>query len=186
MSALVDSRKSLRRELLTRRSGMSVAEREQADASLRTHLLSWLRQAPVAAATPWVAWYWPIQAEPDLRPIWDAYGRPALPVVRAAGAALVFAPFESADGLVRDAAGVPAPTGPVVEPELIIVPCLGFFARDGHRVRLGYGGGYYDRTLPRLSATALGVAYDWGRLENFRPEAHDAPLAAIVTDRGVY
>jgi 5,10-methenyltetrahydrofolate synthetase len=65
----------------------------------------------------------------------------------------------------------------------LIVPLLGF---DAAGYRLGYGGGYYDRTLATLTPRPLtvGVGYELGRLETIHPQAHDIPLDAIVTEAG--
>lgn len=85
----------------------------------------------------------------------------------------------------RDECGIPSPDGPPVEPDVVLVPCLGYTSSG---FRLGYGGGYYDRWLAaHPHVTAIGVA--WSACEvneaEFVPQAHDQPLMLIVTERGV-
>ena len=77
--------------------------------------------------------------------------------------------------------GIPCPTGARVEPDVLLVPCLGFTPQG---YRLGYGGGYYDRYLAaHPGVCALGVAWDAGLLtaEQLSPQAHDQPLMAVFT-----
>jgi 5-formyltetrahydrofolate cyclo-ligase len=72
----------------------------------------------------------------------------------------------------------------VVQPSLLLIPLLGF---DSQGYRLGYGGGYYDRTLAalRLKPLTIGIGYEAGRLETIQPQPHDIPLDAVVTESGI-
>jgi len=85
----------------------------------------------------------------------------------------------------EDAYGIPKPkdTEPI-HPTLLFVPCVGY-GPGGYR--LGYGGGFYDRTLATLQPrpTTVGLGYTHGYLDEFEPEAHDLPLDAILNDNGV-
>jgi 5,10-methenyltetrahydrofolate synthetase len=84
-----------------------------------------------------------------------------------------------------DDCGLPASSGVPVEPDVVLVPCLGFTA-SGHR--LGYGGGYFDRWLAQHpDVTAVGVAWAVAALDadEFVPDTHDQPLTLIVTEHGV-
>lgn len=88
------------------------------------------------------------------------------------------------DALLPDEVKIPAPTGMVIVPEVLIVPCVGYTA-SGYR--LGYGGGYFDRYLaahPHI--TTVGVALSAALLSDaeLAPQAHDRPLSVIVTERG--
>ena len=79
--------------------------------------------------------------------------------------------------------GIPAPAeGEWVLPEVLLVPLLGF---DGAGYRLGYGGGYYDRTLAamRTKPLAIGIGYELLRLGTIHPRPHDVPMDLIVTKR---
>jgi 5,10-methenyltetrahydrofolate synthetase len=139
--------------------------------------------------TPIVAVYWPMAGEPDPREAMARWHRDgwalALPVVRERAAPLDFRAWAPGDPLEPGLLGTWQPRE-VVEcrPDLLVIPCLGFDARG---YRLGYGGGFYDRTLaafeqagPRVAT--LGVARDDAQLVGFEPQAHDCPLDAIVTE----
>jgi 5-formyltetrahydrofolate cyclo-ligase len=85
----------------------------------------------------------------------------------------------------HDECGIPTAAGAEVVPDVVLVPCVGY-TREGFR--LGYGGGYYDRWLAEHPhVTAIGVAWSFSELgaDMLQPQAHDVPLALIVTERGV-
>ena len=135
-----------------------------------------------------VAAYWPIRDEADPRPaLTDHQGRLALPVVGDRDAPLTFRDWRPDAPLVPGPFGTshPGPDAPVLRPDVVIVPLAGFDAR-GHR--LGYGGGFYDRTLRALRAEgavlAIGLAWACQQVESIPVEPTDEPLDLIVTDRG--
>nr|WP_256447506.1 5-formyltetrahydrofolate cyclo-ligase [Paracoccus sp. C2R09] len=135
-----------------------------------------------------VAAYWPIRDEADPRPALDDHqGRLALPVVVGRDMPLVFREWKSELPLVRGDFGIAHPTDDMAElrPDVVIVPLAGF---DGRGNRLGYGGGFYDRSLRQLRATgpvlAIGLAYGCQRVESIPAEDFDEPLDLIVTDAG--
>jgi len=85
----------------------------------------------------------------------------------------------------RDDCGIPTADGAPAEPDVVLVPCVGFTA-SGHR--LGYGGGYFDRWLAaHPGVTSVGVAWAFARLDDaeLAPEPHDQRLTLIVTEDGV-
>ncbi len=137
-----------------------------------------------------VAGYAPIRHEIDVMPLMEALhaaGRKlALPVVEERNAPLIFRAWEPGGPLRKAAFGVPepAPGAPRVRPDVLIVP-LAAFDRSGHR--LGYGGGYYDRTLRALRregpVMAMGAAFSGQELDIVPHDENDEPLDAIVTDR---
>lgn len=177
-------RRALRREMVTRRSMLGEAEHAGLSARIVGHLLAAL---PVPRV---VAFCWPIKHEPDVRAIadsWAAQGaKAALPVVLAEGAALAFRLWTAATPLENDRYGIPTPTtGDFVQPDLILLPLNGF---DAAGYRLGYGGGYFDRTLAALSPRplAVGVGFEVNRLPTIRPERHDQRLDWIVTEAGIF
>jgi len=157
-----------------------------------------------------IALYWPIQQEIDLRQClieWAKakHGRQlALPVMRA-DKQLDFYAWQDGDRLVSQQHGIsePNPKDPKIqsiEPDCVLIPCVGWsWAINTHRDslqmhywRLGYGGGYFDRTLARLrttkpSITCIGVGYDWQQLSptQWQAEAHDEPLDAMLTEAGL-
>jgi 5-formyltetrahydrofolate cyclo-ligase len=111
----------------------------------------------------------------------------ALPVVTGKGQPLVFRRWEPGGPLEEAHFGihVPPATAGEVEPDVLLVPMLAF---DRQGYRLGYGGGFYDRTLERLRAlkpvTAIGVAFAAQEVAEVMRGAHDQPLDFILTERG--
>lgn len=137
-----------------------------------------------------LAGYLPIRTEIDPRPAMaeaSAYGPVSVPVIDAPDAPLRFALWEPDMPLVRGAFGAMIPADPVWSvPEILIVPLVAFTATGG---RLGYGGGFYDRTLQALRAQgpvlAVGFAYGAQVAETLPHDPNDQPLDMIVTDRDI-
>jgi len=136
-----------------------------------------------------VAGYHPFRDEADPRQLMAALAalghRLALPCVVAARSALVFREWKSGDRLKPNAYGIAEPLADAAErvPDAVLVPLLAFDA-SGHR--LGYGGGYYDRTFEALPRRLLiGIAYSGQEINAVPREAHDHRLDMIVTENGV-
>ncbi|MEK9645455.1 MAG: 5-formyltetrahydrofolate cyclo-ligase [Alphaproteobacteria bacterium] len=136
-----------------------------------------------------VSLYRTMRDEIDVGPLGDALAArgvvAALPVMQGADAPLAFRSWHAGDALADAAFGVREPAGgETVTPDILAVPLLAFDAR-GHR--LGYGGGYYDRTLRSLRAVgdvlAVGVAYDEQETVSVPVDDRDETLDMIVTDR---
>jgi 5-formyltetrahydrofolate cyclo-ligase len=107
-----------------------------------------------------------------------------LPVVDKVHKTLTFYAWYPGCPMEEDAYNIPKPKDTeIVVPTLLFVPCLGF-GPGGYR--LGYGGGFYDRTLASLQPkpVTVGLAYSHAYVPSFEPEAHDVPLAAILTEEG--
>ncbi len=145
--------------------------------------------AALALEHPTVALYWPMAGEPDPRaalPNWHRAGWSlALPRVQARAEALRFCAWAPGEPLVPGLLGTRQPADcRECLPDVVVVPCLGFDARG---FRLGYGGGYYDRTLARLAAlgrrcVAIGVADDEAEISGFEPHVHDRALDWVLTE----
>jgi 5,10-methenyltetrahydrofolate synthetase len=174
---------ALRESLLATRRAIGADLRHQWDAAIGAGVLAWWASNPVSS----LGVYWPIRGEPDLRPVYaklDELGvRLSLPVVAGKAAALEFAPWMPGDPVVKGVLGVsvPASTTTKVQPDAVLIPCVGF---SRERIRLGYGGGFYDRTLaaaPYLHA--VGIAYSCA-LANFDADPHDIGLDLIITEIG--
>lgn len=139
-----------------------------------------------------VGFYWPLPGEFDARDAlarWlaaDARRQAALPVIAMKGHALAFHAWEPATPMRIGHHRIPEPQDtPALLPDLLLVPCVGF---DDDGYRLGYGGGYYDRTLAgwpgATKPVTVGIAYEACRVAALPREAHDVPLDAIVTEKG--
>ncbi|MBN8551734.1 MAG: 5-formyltetrahydrofolate cyclo-ligase [Caulobacterales bacterium] len=135
-----------------------------------------------------IALYNAIGAELDTGPLAQRLvfeGRDlCLPVVSERDAPLSFRAWRPGEALAPDAAGIlaPAPSAPLVIPEVILTPLLAFDAESG---RLGQGGGYYDRTFAAYpEAVRIGVAYAGQRVDRVPMEPHDMPLHGVLTETG--
>jgi 5-formyltetrahydrofolate cyclo-ligase len=138
-----------------------------------------------------VSGYWPAGAEFDVRPLLErlaAHGHPiVLPVVIERDAPLIFRVWRPGDPVVKgNGAWVPEPSAAEREPDVLLVPLVGF---DRRGTRLGQGAGYYDRTLLKLRAaraiTAIGVGYAVQELSDIPTGSYDQPLDAILTEAGL-
>lgn len=171
----------LRTELLANRQSISAEVRRNWDAAIGTALKNWLGSRRIRA----LGVYWPIRSEPDLRSIYEELAangmRLALPMVKAKDAPLVFLAWTPGDPLARDSYGVMVPqAAEEIAPDALLVPCVGF---NNGNYRLGYGGGFYDRTLAKTPRPeAVGIAYECGRAR-FEAEAFDVPLDVVITER---
>ncbi|KAA5603391.1 5-formyltetrahydrofolate cyclo-ligase [Blastochloris sulfoviridis] len=178
---------SLRREALARCTGLEAAARAAAAAAV---VARGLDAAMLAAAGQAVALFASLPKEIDTIPLaraLDAAGRAlALPAVIAPDAPLEFRRWRPGEALVRGPMGVPEPAAEacVVVPALIFVPLTAF---DRRGFRIGYGGGYYDRTLGALEKTgrpvAVGLAFAVQEVARVPDQPHDIRLDRIVTER---
>lgn len=171
----------LRKKLLAARKAMAREEKAWRDKAIAKRLLAWLEANPADC----VGVYWPTQGEPDLTGVYRVLAargiKLALPVVIGRDAPLEFHAWRPGDELVADKHGVMAPVqrGAVVLPELLVVPCVGF---DAHGYRLGYGGGYYDRTLAvSQPPRTVGIAYAMCEAV-FSVAEHDVRLGVVLTE----
>jgi len=184
-------RAEVRQQLLAARNALPASERAAANAALTEQLdpiiAQALEQQSIPRSEPIVGVYWSVRGEPDLS-VWYAQAwvrgwRLALPRT-VANQALEFGLWQPSSRLVNGPWQIPLPDPFIaVEPDLLIVPCLGF---DARRWRLGYGGGFYDRTLAARRTPAIGVARAFGQIGELVPEAHDIALDAIVTEYAVF
>ncbi|MEN9317110.1 MAG: hypothetical protein RIS35_3503 [Pseudomonadota bacterium] len=174
----------MRRDLLALRAAILPSERAAADAAIGHRLDAVLsRLAPAV-----VAGYWPMRDEPELIGLftrWHAAGVGiALPRVVGADQPLVFDRWSPGAPMAHGLFGTrhPASCEPLA-PEALLIPCVGF---DAGGYRLGYGGGFYDRTLPVMTGVfTIGIAYDECELAGFERAPHDRPLDRIVTQTRV-
>lgn len=160
--------------------------------AITTHLLSLLPAIAPRGNPLVIAGYWPKGDEVDVGPALSALGAAghatALPVVTGRAWPLIFRLWRPGHPLVPGAFQVmePMAEAPLAQPDIVLVPMLAF---DDRGYRLGYGGGFYDRTLEVLRAeaptVAVGIAYAGQRLESLPVDAYDERLDWIVTEAGV-
>ena len=201
-----NSPKTLRRNLLKQRTEFAA---EQNYAQIQALLIDHLNQLILEQGKSWqsIAIYWPIQDEVDLRSALLAWVKNApnrnlaLPFARA-DQHLDFYLWRQGDSLIPSQHGVPEPdpkntARPQITPDLILIPCVGWSSSivDGktHYWRLGYGGGYFDRTLAQLrknnpSLVCVGIGFDWQRLDDsqWAAQTHDEPLDMLITESGLH
>lgn len=187
---------ALRARLRQARTEISESQRSRGGLLMRGRLFTWLNLVREQAAKrgttvpTTIAAFWPIAYEPDLRPLLQQWAQAgialALPAIRDPDSPLEFRAWTPGDALQSGAFNVQEPLAdrPVVRPDVVLVPTLGYTVRAD---RLGYGGGYYDRTIHALrqtghDLTTIGIAWNEGLLDDdYEPASHDEPLDAVLT-----
>jgi len=172
---------ALRREMAARRKGIDAQTKARWDRQIGEQLVAWSKAQAITS----LGVYWPIKSEPDLRAAYAALAREgiamSLPVVFEKDAPLAFAAWTPGEEMLTDGMGiaVPAALRLVDMPQALVIPCLGF---NAGRFRLGYGGGFYDRTLEKTPRPlTVGVAYRM-LLADFPGAPHDVALDHIITE----
>jgi 5-formyltetrahydrofolate cyclo-ligase len=168
-----------------------LAQRQSLDAEARQHAAGVIARkldALVAAKQPAsIGLYWPIKHEINILPWADALARRtnvvlALPVVVTQNEPLEYWRWSQGEPLARGFWDIPIPGHrDMLTPDLMLAPLVGF---DKANYRLGYGGGYFDRTLASLSPRPMvvGVGYGFSALETIFPQPHDIPMDGVVTE----
>jgi len=183
-------RRAERTRLRAERDAMSVAGRAAAGKALGGHLRQLLAGRFGGAKDQILSAYWPIKGEPDLRPLMaELHGagvNVTLPVVEMKAAPLAFRRWTPQTRMVRGDWNilVPPPNADRLIPQITLAPCVGW---DGEGYRLGYGGGYFDRTLAALRPRpfTIGIGFHAARLATIYPQPHDIPLDVVLTERGM-
>lgn len=179
------ARAALRREKIAARLALPAEEHRRASARIFGHLARLLQSRPVGT----IGYCWPIRAEVDCRPLVAGLlgrgWRAVMPTVTTLDAPMTFRAWRPDAPMVADPFGIPVPateTGPV--PDVLLLPLVAF---DAAGYRLGYGGGYFDRTLAACAPrpTTIGVGFECCAVATIHPEPHDVPLDCIVTETGV-
>jgi 5,10-methenyltetrahydrofolate synthetase len=182
-------RTALRQEKIAARMAIDPATHAEFSAHLEAHLEALLLTQAAAQATLALAFCAPVRNEFDARPLvmrlirqgWRA----AMPVVIAPAMPMIFRAWTPQAPMSRDRHSIPIPTaGEELLPDIVLLPLVAF---DAAGYRLGYGGGYFDRTLAALVPRpfTIGIGFELARVPSIRPQAHDVPLEAIVTEAGV-
>lgn len=177
-------RKAKRTALIEQRLGMAASARAVRSEAITAALC----QILASCSGQVLGCYWPFKGEYDPRPLMRALHakgqKLALPVVVEKARPMIFRPWWPSAPMAHGIWNIPVPaTGEPVAPELLLVPLVGF---DGRRFRLGYGGGYYDRTLASLPdrPQAIGIGFEMARIATIHPQPHDIPMDRIVTEAG--
>ena len=185
IEALSRWRKAERARLIAARLAVGAA----ALAAWRRSIDGHLETLFVDSKATCVAFCWPIKNEYDARhfmkTLRERGALTALPVVVAPKQPLVFREWRPGIELAKGPLDIPYPVGSAeVAPDALLLPVVGFDARC---YRLGYGGGYFDRTLANLAPRllAIGVGYELSRIATIHPQAWDVPLDRIVTEAGL-
>jgi 5,10-methenyltetrahydrofolate synthetase len=167
--------------------------REALDADDRTarnrRIDDWLRDGFAALGGLRIGFCWPFRGEPDARFAvrrWRAVGsEAALPVVVAPRTPLVFRQWWPGAPMEAGVFDIPYPVDtPQLIPQAALVPVVGF---DPEGYRLGYGGGFFDRTLASLETkpVTIGLGHEIARLKTIHPQPHDIPFDCMVTETGI-
>ncbi|MBW0157535.1 5-formyltetrahydrofolate cyclo-ligase [Sedimentimonas flavescens] len=183
-------RKAERTRLRNARLALSSTEREVIDETLAGYLRQLLKDRFDGARGLVFSAYWPIKGEPDLRPLMAelhmAGVTVALPLVETRSAPLTFRRWTPETRMARGVWNIPVPPpeAPAVTPHIALAPLVGWTS-DGYR--LGYGGGYFDRTLAALRPKpfVIGIGFAAAQLATIFPQPHDIPLDLILTEKGV-
>ena len=178
-------RKLRRVALLAARMGAGGAQRKQWSQAIEVELHRLLPGLSPKA----VGFYWPYKGEFDARPLVQGLIEngvaAALPAVVKPKTPLEFRRWAPGTELESGVYDIPFPKErDLVTPEILLVPLLGF---DEAGYRLGYGGGYYDRTLASFAVRpyAIGIGFELSRLATIYPQPYDIPMNAIVTEAGL-
>jgi 5,10-methenyltetrahydrofolate synthetase len=174
-------RKGERSRLIALRCALPAEERALQTAAI----VRQLDEMIAAQSSEIISTYWPIRGEPDLRPWMRAAClrglRIALPVAVELGQPLTFREWRPDAAMARGLWKIPYPaTGPEVSPTTVLAPLVGF---DSKCYRLGYGGGFFDRTLAAMGGkpVVIGLGYPQLRIPTIFPQRHDIPMDWIVT-----
>ncbi len=179
-------REARRAELLAARMAVPEAQRRTWGRQITQHLKANFPQLQGLV----IGGYWPFRAEFDPRFLMHHFrsggARLALPVVARKHTPMIFREWWPGAPTVKAALGLPVPDGTeLLTPQALLIPPVGF---DERGYRLGYGGGYFDRTLAALQPQPLkiGVGFEIARMPTIHPQAHDIAMDFIVTENGVY
>jgi 5-formyltetrahydrofolate cyclo-ligase len=184
-SATTEPKAALRRAVLSLRRKIHKSRASSSEQTLKARLY-----AELGGAGKIIAGYWPIGDEINCRPAIEKFAseglQVVLPVVAGQGQVLIFRVWNPGEDLETGPFGTSHPgNGSAVRtPDVMLLPLVAF---DNKGQRLGYGAGYYDRTIAALRASgkilAVGVGYDEQEIEHIPADDHDQVMDAVITDR---
>lgn len=183
-------RRAERARLRSERDAVNIETRRSSGKAIAAHLRTFLSNQFDELGRRILSAYWPMRGEPDVCPLLtelDAAGvQIALPVVEAKARPLAFRRWTPATRMVRGVWDIPVPSeeAHVVTPDIMLAPLVGW---DGEGYRLGYGGGYFDRTLAAMAPRpfAIGIGFHAARLRTIYPQPHDIAFDVVLTEAGI-
>ena len=180
-------REALRRSRIAAREALTSTEHQRLSKALTAHLAGLLQRCQPRV----LGFCWPIRAEFDCRPlVTRLLGqqldlRACLPVVKVPDQPMAFRAWQPESEMLIDRYGIHYPAnGELLTPDVLLMPVNAF---DASGYRLGYGAGYFDRTLAALhpAPLAIGIGFELARVASIGPASHDVPLDAVVTEAGI-
>ena len=171
---------SLQNRILKERLQLPPAERELAEKKISIDL----KQILAPQKGP-LGFYWPVRGEFDPRQVvkdWlsiNTTNTACLPVIIKKNNPMIFREWIPDQPMIKGTFNidVPHPKNRILIPNILLVPTLGFNQKN---FRLGYGGGYYDRTLPKYKALTIGLCFKHGKSCDIQEEEHDMPLDLVI------
>jgi len=186
-----DQKSKLREHLISLRKKEHISKSETAEADISRHLWSFLNAQNQLTTHLVIAGYWSTQGEIGtesfLKRVCDHGLTAVLPVVRSNNSPLDFRKWtpESPMKVGKFGVSIPSDSNNNLVPDIVVVPMVGF---DNSGGRLGYGGGFYDRTLEFLrrkrDIIAVGIAYSCQQVDDLPTELHDQRLDGVITEKG--
>lgn len=182
-------RQQLRQHGIAARLAMPDHDWQHANQQLNHHLSDWLTQHPQLHH---IGFCWPYRREPDLREAIRTWleqhpaHQAALPIVPAEAGPLTFRQWAPDSEMDTDRYGIASPRhGADITPQLLLIPVNAF---DPRGYRIGYGAGFFDRTLATLQPRplTLGIGFSLAKVPDTYPQTHDIPLDGILTERGLH
>ena len=184
----VDARSDLRRNRLVARAALDPLAHAERSQALCRHLWQWFAERQPAS----FGFCAPFRGECDLWPLAQqlvaAGWQGCMPVAETVAAPMVFRAWLPQAAMTRDRHGIAVPdTETVAAPEFLLLPVV---AVDTRGYRLGYGGGYFDRTLAALqmkgkTPVCIGIGFELCRVADIQPQPHDQPLQWLATENGL-
>lgn len=185
----LEAKKKLRAEALERRKAAFAQHGAEASRKIAAHGVDFLAATPGAIVSGFAAINDEINPAPLMTWLQAEGFRLALPVMQGRGKPLLMRAWTPGDAMNAAAWGIAEPMDdkPAVDPDILLVPLLAFDARG---YRLGYGGGFYDRTLaaraalPASKPRVIGVGYGLAAIASIHPLPHDIPMDVVITEHG--
>ncbi|NBQ67579.1 MAG: 5-formyltetrahydrofolate cyclo-ligase [Nitrosomonadaceae bacterium] len=186
MDNLPEWKKQQRKQLIAAREAIPAEIHQQWSQAITGFLKQGLPQPQKMI----IGIYWPFRSEYDPRPITQYCLQQgailALPEITGKNEPLCFREWSPDTPMKNGAYGIPVPLEtPIVRLDALMIPMVGF---DQHGYRLGYGSGYFDRTLAtyKRQPLTIGVAFELQRLDSIYPQAHDISMHYVVTEAGIF